>query len=352
MKITRIISAGLLPLGVLAAAAVLAGTGIGASADAGARAGFPIAWTAALLLGLVLVAIIWQRRRADHSDDPDSPEPPAVPSAWPSGMKKEAATRRPAVARDLKPVAGTGVKTEKPAVERKPAPAVVAESAANAAMFEPEGLTWQPSAGAARTAAVPAPQSAPAPKAAAAPFLADPAARRIRDRYISARFGGIAKTGKDLEDATRVIKAARLYFEDEHNLKAVELLEMAVEQHPEVESLWLALLEILFLLRDATHFVATAEAYRGRYAQSSQWNDVTRLGDALAPGHVLFGGASSVVDPGRHYGPWPDLPNWIQAPWDLTAEVVAADFHTLMRRELDERRAAAPPAPPALAHAA
>jgi hypothetical protein len=35
-----------------------------------------------------------------------------------------------------------------------------------------------------------------------------------------------------------------------------------------------------------------------------------------------------------HYGPWPHLPNWIQAPWDLTGEVIAADFHRAMARAL------------------
>ena len=41
-----------------------------------------------------------------------------------------------------------------------------------------------------------------------------------------------------------------------------------------------------------------------------------------------------------HYGPWPDLPNWIQANWDLTAEVVAVDFHRILKRRAADARAA------------
>jgi hypothetical protein len=56
-----------------------------------------------------------------------------------------------------------------------------------------------------------------------------------------------------------------------------------------------------------------------------------RLGRALAPEETLFGGAQN--DRGDHYGPWPDTPNWILAPWDLTSEVLAAEFHRDMATE-------------------
>jgi hypothetical protein len=57
---------------------------------------------------------------------------------------------------------------------------------------------------------------------------------------------------------------------------------------------------------------------------------VHRLGNALVPDDSLFNANGG---PRAHdqYGPWPDLPNWIQAPWDLTAEVLAAEFHGALR---------------------
>src|SRR5260221_2693843 len=63
---------------------------------------------------------------------------------------------------------------------------------------------------------------------------------RIRDRYISVRFEGIARSAADLDDPMRVIKASRLAFEEGHPESALELLELAVDQHPFEKSLCLA----------------------------------------------------------------------------------------------------------------
>jgi hypothetical protein len=155
--------------------------------------------------------------------------------------------------------------------------------------------------------------------------------RRIRDRYISARFPGIARSAADLESPGRVIKSARLYFEDGQVDTALELLDIAIEQDSRAEALWLAQLEILFLGRNTPRFVACARAFRALHPVSEAWAEVSRLGLALAPKESLFGTASGPRDH-DHYGPWPDLPNWIQANWDLTAEVVAADFHRILKR--------------------
>lgn len=105
--------------------------------------------------------------------------------------------------------------------------------------------------------------------------------RKIRDHYIGARFPGVARGAADLEYADRVIKSARAFR----------------QAHPAHES----------------------------------WTEVERLGRAIAPGEALFGEVTGPRDY-EHYGPWPHLPNWIHASWDLTAEVVAADFHRAMSR--------------------
>ena len=153
--------------------------------------------------------------------------------------------------------------------------------------------------------------------------------RRIRDRYVAARFPGVAKCAADLEDADRVIKAARLYFGDGAVDTALELLDLAIAQDSRAEALWLAELEILHLARDASRFVECARAFRAVHATSDAWPEVARLGRALAPEHPLFGSATA-PRAHEHYGPWPHLPNWIRADWDLTAEVLASDFHRAM----------------------
>jgi hypothetical protein len=155
---------------------------------------------------------------------------------------------------------------------------------------------------------------------------------KIRDRYIAVRFEGVARSGADLEDAPRVIKASRLAFEEGHPERALELLELAIEQKPFEISLWLAELEMSFLLRDAGRFVDSARAFRAAHPAAGQWAEIERLGRALAPDEPLFG-ARQGPRAHEHYGPWPHLPNWIQAPWDLTAEVSAADFRRAMLGE-------------------
>ena len=156
--------------------------------------------------------------------------------------------------------------------------------------------------------------------------------RRIRDRYIGARFPGVARSAADLEKPDRVVKSARLYFEDGQSETALELLDVAIEQDSRAEPLWLAQLEILFLTRNAPRFIETARAFRAMHPASEAWSEVARLGRALAPKESLFGAAAGPRDH-DHYGPWPDLPNWIQANWDLTAEVVASDFHRILKQQ-------------------
>jgi hypothetical protein len=163
------------------------------------------------------------------------------------------------------------------------------------------------------------------------PAALDPRRRKIRERYIGARFPGVARTLAELQSSDRIIKSARLYFEDEQPELALELLEVASQESPHESPLWLARLEILYLARDADGFVAAARAFRRAHPRHEAWPEIERLGRALVPGEALFGATAGPRDH-EHYGPWPHTPNWIQAPWDLTAEIAAADFHrTAMR---------------------
>lgn len=149
---------------------------------------------------------------------------------------------------------------------------------------------------------------------------------KLRDRYIAARFPGMFRGTAGMRDTDQVIKVARLYFEEQKIERAQELLDLAISLSPSAKLLRLAQLEISFLGRDGAVFTKLARAFRTTHPDSPEWADVSRLGHAIAPGEELFG-----ANPGErsheHYGPWPDMPNWIQASWDLTSEVLAADFH-------------------------
>ena len=163
---------------------------------------------------------------------------------------------------------------------------------------------------------------------------------RLRDRYIAARFLGVAPNAAGLRSVDAVVKAARLYFEEERSDLAVELLELAAEELPKEPAFPLAQLEILYLARDRVAYVELAQRFRRMHSMSEAWPLVARLGRKIAPGEALFGASEGGRDQ-DHYGPWPDLPNWVQATWDLTAEVVAADFHRAVHRAAGAIMAAA-----------
>lgn len=192
-------------------------------------------------------------------------------------------------------------------------------------------LEWESDAGA-LPQAVPAPvRPGDATEDSDDPATYDALRRRIRDRYIGVRFAGLARSSADLQDARRLIKAARLAFEEEHVESAIELLDLGLQQNARQPMLWLAKLEILFLVRAASRYIECARGFHAAFPDRPQWSDVMRLGRLLGPEEALFGGAQNERD--NHYGPWPDMPNWILAPWDLTSEVLAADFHRAMAEE-------------------
>lgn len=149
---------------------------------------------------------------------------------------------------------------------------------------------------------------------------------RIRDRYIAARFPGVLRGSVDLREIEYVIKVARHYFEESRLENADELFALAIEQTPAEPTLRLAQLEIAYLARDADLFTRLARELRAAIPVLPQWEEVVRLGHAIAPAEALFGSDDPAGAAG-HYGPWPEMPNWIQASWDLTSEVLAADFH-------------------------
>lgn len=165
-----------------------------------------------------------------------------------------------------------------------------------------------------------------------APRRLHPARARIRDRYIAARFRGQFKSGADLDEVERVIKVARLYFEENKIARANELLQLAIQQVADSRALRLARLEIAFLARDGASFTRWAGEFREQNPTAPEWADISRLGRIIAPGQTIFG-AKAAPRSHEHYGPWPDMPNWIQASWDLTSEILAADFHVAAVRD-------------------
>lgn len=198
---------------------------------------------------------------------------------------------------------------------------------------------------AAKAAAPPA-----APEAQAAPkttSLSDSTRQRILERYIGARFTGVASRGEDFLDAPRIVKAARLFFEDGQIERSVELLKLATEVNPANEAPWLAMLEILFLGTDPTGYARAARRFAMSHSASANWPVIRQLGRKLGLDDAVITEGLSHVERYPNYGPWGGLPNWIQAPWDLTGDAALAELHARMKNEsaaateLDHSRRAA-----------
>ena len=212
------------------------------------------------------------------------------------------------------------------------APAQTSAPAPGAPIFD-----VKPQAGKARPAAKPAPTVA-APRAAtprasaAAPRpepaqLPDHVRARIREHYFRSRFPDVPLPTPGSNDATAIVKAARLYFEDGDTARAVELLRQTADLLPRLERILLAKLELHYLDHNEIAFTETARIFAERFPSSTEWPSVARLGWRLAPSEALFANARPAkVARDDQYGAWPEVPNWIDAPWDLTGEVLAVEM--------------------------
>lgn len=161
--------------------------------------------------------------------------------------------------------------------------------------------------------------------AARPPDEFDAGRQAIRDRYVSLRFAGVFTHFEQFGDVRKVITAARLYYEDGKRERAQEALAIALQLAPGDMELRLAQIELAFLARDGELFTELAQVYRSCVAGLEDWNEICHLGRALSPEQPIFNDGAPLRDPGG--SSWPDTPNWIQATWDLTPDVLAADFH-------------------------
>ena len=154
------------------------------------------------------------------------------------------------------------------------------------------------------------------------------AAARIRDRYILARFPGVMSKSEDLADIKEVIRSARLYFEDGHAARGLELLQFASEMDALRESLWLARLQMHFLLRDAAGFKRTVTLMQEYHGDSMHWPQIAELGRSLGITETFFKVLGLPVGPIPERGRLPEVPDWLNAPRDFAPEVAAAQLRS------------------------
>ena len=106
---------------------------------------------------------------------------------------------------------------------------------------------------------------------------------------------------------------------------AVELLQQAAEILPREDRLLLAKLEIHFLSREAAPFAATAKVFEQRFPASVEIPKIRRMAERLNAEARAASGAGGTDE---RYGAWPEIANWIEAPWDLTSEVLAVELRS------------------------
>jgi hypothetical protein len=257
---------------------------------------------------------IWTRFREMLQGTPEEPAStePAKPAT--DAAKRPAAAKTQEAATGQKPAAHQplqGGEWKRPAEK---APAKPSAKPATGSATSSLGSAAAPM----RTSATPRPEPVNLPEHVRV---------RIRERYFKTRFPDVPVPSPGSSDCSAIVKAARLYFEDGDTGRAVELLRLSSEMMPRVERILLAKLEIHYLDHNETAFTETARTFAERFPGSSEWPAVARLGWRLAPNEALFANARPAkVARDEQYGAWPEVPNWIEAPWDLTGEVLAVEL--------------------------
>jgi hypothetical protein len=165
-------------------------------------------------------------------------------------------------------------------------------------------------------------------------------AAELRRRYMEERFPEITNRMIILDDAASVVKGARLFYEDGALPRAVELLQFAIEAHPEHLKTWLALFEIFRLERLTGEFAALAQRFKVQYGETEDWRKVQFFGREIDPGNALYQDAP--LNTLETIGPRearrlaaaasfdPVAENWLNAPMDFENEVLANELRMVL----------------------
>jgi hypothetical protein len=129
----------------------------------------------------------------------------------------------------------------------------------------------------------------------------------LRRRYLEERFPEIVNGTLALSDPASVVNAARLMYEDGAATRALELLQLAIENDPAPMAPWLALFEVYRLERLRGEYASLAVRFMERYQGTLEWRKVRFVGRDLDPGNPLYEDTEPALDfdPARE--------NWLHA---------------------------------------
>jgi hypothetical protein len=150
---------------------------------------------------------------------------------------------------------------------------------------------------------------------------AHPIRRRLHDRYVMNRFPALSEPRQDLRDTDKIIRYARELFDDEQPRRAIELLRIAIEEDQSQRALWLALIELCFLARDATRFTELILTFAAEFAHDSELPTLSAMRRDLMPHDPAMANAPRLLE----------LPNW-SVPADSTKnELLQKQFHVRLQ---------------------
>ncbi|MBL8517186.1 MAG: hypothetical protein JNM76_09470 [Betaproteobacteria bacterium] len=145
---------------------------------------------------------------------------------------------------------------------------------------------------------------------------------RLRQRYLESQFPDYAALKARGAASAEIIALANSLYEDGEKRIAAELLTVALQDHPQDKSLWLALAELYYLEADAAQFAALFEAFFAAFSDAAERTELRRLGARLDPMNALFREAS----PTRHE----TIPGWLRPARPPGDDDAAANVHRLL----------------------
>jgi hypothetical protein len=150
---------------------------------------------------------------------------------------------------------------------------------------------------------------------------AHPIRRRLHDRYVISRFPVISDPRQDLRDVERIIRYSRELFDDEQPRRAIELLRLAIEEDQSQRALWLALIELCFLVRDSTRFSELILAFSAEFALDLELPTLGAMRRELMPQDESMEGAPRLLE----------LPNWSVPADSVKNEALQKQFHARLQ---------------------
>ena len=114
----------------------------------------------------------------------------------------------------------------------------------------------------------------------------DAGSRRMR--YLQSRYQDIAILMPPLDAPQRLLRQAATVYDEGATDYAKRLLKYASYSRPYTEEFWLALLELLYREKFASDYLVNAKWFRQYHPESTQWDELLRIGYLLDATEPLF----------------------------------------------------------------